>query len=533
MALFDNRYELEHLLGRGAFAEVWRAKDQRTGVTLALKIYAPSTGMDDDGIEGMTHEFSLLVNANHQNLLRPMYFDICDRKPYLVLPYCAQGNISNKVGKFTERETWKLLRDVAAGLAYLHAMKPPVIHQDIKPANILVADDGTYMITDFGVSTSAKSTLQMAASKDMDSGGTIAYMAPERFSKNNRPIMANDIFSLGCMAYEMLVGELPFGNHGGLLPLNGAEVPDIPNDVSQGLKDIIAQCLSKEPWDRPHAGQLEEIAIQALSNAQTAFVPKSSEAPAVTTTPVQPTVETTASQKPFNATVAAKPGQASFGQTMATGTQMPPSSYTEPIQKNNSGKMWIALLAAVIVVGGAAFFFLPSSDESAHVAASVTNEQPVMQETSPSNPDVSPVDVRQPEPVEEPRKEQAVLPEPAKSEELAPKAETNKNAVAEKKTATEPNKTSAKTTAQEAAPKKQSGPLDLGYATWSGPVKNGKPNGEGTLTFKQSHIIESRDPDKHTAQAGERVEGMFTDGHLEYGTWYKTDGTHEYIMIGS
>ena len=518
MALFDNRYELEHLLGRGAFAEVWRAKDQRTGVTLALKIYAPSTGLDDDGIEGMTHEFSLLVNANHQNLLRPMYFDICDRKPYLVLPYCAQGNISNKVGKFTERETWKLLRDVAAGLAYLHAMKPPVIHQDIKPANILVADDGTYMITDFGVSTSAKSTLQMAASKDMDAGGTIAYMAPERFSKDNRPIMANDIFSLGCMAYEMLVGELPFGNHGGLLPLNGAEVPDIPNDVSQGLKDVIAQCLSKEPWDRPHAGQLEEIAIQALGNAPTVFVPKSAEAAAVATTPIQPTAETTASQKPFNATVVAKPEQASFGQTMATGTQMPPSSYTEPIQKNNSGKMWIAVLAAVLVIGGAVFFFFPSSEESVHVAASVTNEQPVMQETPPSTPDVSSVVAPKPEPLEEPRDEQAVQPEPAKSEEAAPK--------------TESNKTSTKATTAEAAPKKQAGPLDLGYATWSGSVKNGKPDGEGTLTFKQSHIIESRDPDKKKAQAGERVEGTFNNGHLEHGTWYKNDGEKEYLLIG-
>lgn len=121
------------------------------------------------------------------------------------------------VGKFSEQDAWRLLRDVASGLAWLHAMNPPVIHQDIKPDNIMVADNGDFMITDFGVSTHLRSTLRKSLSSAFSSAGTVAYMAPERFGKDNTPIMANDIYSLGATVFEMLSGDTPFGDDGGLV----------------------------------------------------------------------------------------------------------------------------------------------------------------------------------------------------------------------------------------------------------------------------------------------------------------------------
>jgi serine/threonine protein kinase len=65
MAIFDNRYEQEKLLGQGAFSEVWKVKDNQTGVTLALKIYNPTPGADEDGNDMLTHEFARMVNASH------------------------------------------------------------------------------------------------------------------------------------------------------------------------------------------------------------------------------------------------------------------------------------------------------------------------------------------------------------------------------------------------------------------------------------------------------------------------------------
>lgn len=271
MDLFDGRYRKEELLGQGAFSEVWKVEDTQTGVTLALKVYNPSANVDDDGNEMLTHEFALMVNANHKNLVRPLFFATCNKRPYLILPFCKQGNIGKMIGKMNEDEAWKLLRDCASALAYLHAMNPPILHQDIKPANILLGENDDYMLTDFGVSTQLKKSLSRVSNQEkvLFSAGTISYMAPERFSKHNLPIMANDIYSLGATIYEMLSGMLPFGDSGGLLQNKGAEVPELPGDFSPLLKRILEKCLEAEPWARPTATQLEEIANDALKYPQT------------------------------------------------------------------------------------------------------------------------------------------------------------------------------------------------------------------------------------------------------------------------
>lgn len=265
--LFNNRYFFERMLGRGNFSEVWLAKDMGTDIEVALKIYAPATGLDNNGVQMLAREFAIVVNANHLNLLKPLYYDVCDQKPYLVLPFCKSGSILRFVGRFTEEDTWRLLRDVASGLAFLHAMETPIIHQDIKPDNIMIGDHGQYQITDFGVSTHSRSVLRKTMSKELKSAGTTAYMGPERFGKNTQPMPANDIWSLGAMAYEMLVGDVPFGEQGGLLQKQGAEIPDIPAnlvDPKSELGLVLQHCLAEEPNDRPTAAELEAWAEKGL-----------------------------------------------------------------------------------------------------------------------------------------------------------------------------------------------------------------------------------------------------------------------------
>lgn len=269
--LFHERYFLERLLGRGNFSEVWLAKDTLTNIPVALKIYAPATGLDDYGLNVFAREFSLVINANHKNLLKPLYYDSYERKPYLVLPFCKKGSILKDVGKFNEKQAWQLLRDVASGLSWLHGMNPPVIHQDIKPDNVMVSDNGDFMITDFGVSTHLKSTLRKSMSSAFSSAGTIAYMAPERFGKDSTPIMANDIYSLGATTFEMLTGDTPFGDDGGLLQKKGADVPSLKGNYSDQLKKVIAKCLNKNSWERPTAEQLEKYAETALKGERIHF----------------------------------------------------------------------------------------------------------------------------------------------------------------------------------------------------------------------------------------------------------------------
>ena len=256
--LIADRYKLITLLGRGGFSEVWLAEDVLANIKIAIKIYAPGVGLDDAGISLFTQEFSLVFDMNHTNLLHPTHFDCWQRMPFLILPYCRNGSAFKYVSSNTpmpEEEAWKVLHDVASGLAYLHGKNPPIIHQDIKPDNILISDEGRYMITDFGISARIRSTLNRSAAEM--SGGTLAYMGPERFGQNPQPIMASDVWSLGAMMYELMTGNPPYGNHGGMLQKNGADIPLVEGEYSQRLKDLIYRCVSLNAWDRPTAEQIE------------------------------------------------------------------------------------------------------------------------------------------------------------------------------------------------------------------------------------------------------------------------------------
>lgn len=301
--MFADRYELIKLLGRGGFSEVWLAKDIKwTGVQVAVKIYAPGMGLDEDGLKLFTQEFSLVFDMNHTNLLRPTHFDCWERQPYLILPYCPNGSTFSyiKDGKpMPEKECWQMIHDVAAGLAYLHEKTPPLIHQDIKPDNILINDEGNYMITDFGISSRVRSTIRNGQAQEQ-SGGTMAYMGPERFSAKPKPIMASDIWSMGAMMYELMTGMPPFGNHGGVLQKNGADIPEIEGDYTQELKSLVLSMLEKETWDRPSARKIEELTYNKIHgivpsaptpHPQPAPNPTPTPAPTPTPTPPAPTPE--------------------------------------------------------------------------------------------------------------------------------------------------------------------------------------------------------------------------------------------------
>lgn len=254
---FAGRYKLLKLLGRGGFSEVWLATDEWTKLDVAVKVYAPGQGMDEDGLKDFCKELSNVYNLNHTNLLKPQHVDTWEGMPYLVMAYCEKGSCYGQVGKFTEKEAWKLIGDVASGLAYLHAQD--IIHQDIKPDNILIDNNGNYVITDFGISVQTRSTLRKSA-RQASTGGTTAYMAPERFAKDAAPVKASDIWSLGATVYELVTGRMPFGEVGGGMQRGGADIPTINASITPTLRQTIARMLAEDPWDRPTASLLADWA---------------------------------------------------------------------------------------------------------------------------------------------------------------------------------------------------------------------------------------------------------------------------------
>ena len=262
----NNRFTLQEYKGSGTFGEVWRASDSQKKKDVAIKIYI---SLNRQGCDEFLEEYKIASGLTHKNLLVTEQYDVWQSRPYLTMKYCAKGSVANLVGKLkptmeNERLLWAFIRDVSAGLTYLHNLEPdPIVHQDIKPDNVLMDSNGTFMITDFGISKKVRNTLRSQSKRAVEAGAT-AYMGPERFSKQPAPILASDIWSLGASIYELAEGELPFSGMGGIMLKNGAEMPDL-NGWSDDLNNLMHRCLEKEPWKRIKAHEIEQLAKEKVA----------------------------------------------------------------------------------------------------------------------------------------------------------------------------------------------------------------------------------------------------------------------------
>ena len=250
--IIKERYELVRFLGNGSFGEVWLAHDQLSGREVALKIYLT---LDPAGIEEFQREYANTIDLSSLYLLTPEYFDVYGRRPFLVMKYCENGSSSKIAGSIREDQLWLFIQDVANGLAVLHNQSEPIVHQDIKPDNILIDGNGRFLISDFGISKRLRATMRRQSKRDVSSGA-MPYMAPERFDRNPRLKTASDIWSLGASIYELVVGELPFSGFGGAMQRNGADMPSLPNNYSPVLNEIMQRCLNPEANNRPSAIEL-------------------------------------------------------------------------------------------------------------------------------------------------------------------------------------------------------------------------------------------------------------------------------------
>lgn len=274
-----SKYQLKRRFDGGGFSSVWLARDLKAQEDFALKIY-----YDIEDMQSFRNGFKLVYKLAHSNIFTPLAYDVHEGVPFLVMTYLPNGSASSRIGKMTENEIWKFVHDVAAGLAYLHDTKA-IVHQDIKPGNILIDDDGNYMITDFDISTKQKGTERMTARQveemqDFNYGaGTPDYMGAERWPDKNEgyvpssiPMQASDIWSLGATLFQIMEGYVPFGETGGAYQRNLCRkvnlrhrkddaIPKISGKYSKELKKLVRMCLAKDTWNRPSAKQIAECAL--------------------------------------------------------------------------------------------------------------------------------------------------------------------------------------------------------------------------------------------------------------------------------
>ncbi len=270
--LFDGHYRLLRTLSTdGATADVWLALDMNTidksadetdessGMLVAIKIYRPKNALDIEGEQRFRDEYMIAHECRHTNLLPPEAFSIYEEMPYLVLPYCEAGSSEQFIGHMQSLDDiWKFISDVASGLDRLHSNQPQIIHQDIKPANILIDNNGNFTITDFGISS--KTSGNHGSYYDELNSGTLAYMAPERFDNDPKPIPESDVWAFGATLCEILTGQVPFGEDGGLNQRDNKVAMISLSGLPSSIRNLIRACLQKDPKKRPSARQIMEAA---------------------------------------------------------------------------------------------------------------------------------------------------------------------------------------------------------------------------------------------------------------------------------
>jgi serine/threonine-protein kinase len=193
------KYRLERRIDRGGFAEVWKARDTVEDHAVALKV-THAEAVEEWGRRNIEKEARIASRFQHPNIVAVRNADWVDGR-FIIASELAVANLASySRARRSGAVALRIIRDIAAGLAYAHERR--VIHRDVKPENILIYADGRAALADFGASRFSK-----GATKAFTDAGTLGYMAPEQ--AYGRVRFASDVFSLGLIAYEVLTGVLP------------------------------------------------------------------------------------------------------------------------------------------------------------------------------------------------------------------------------------------------------------------------------------------------------------------------------------
>jgi serine/threonine-protein kinase len=254
--LIRDTYEVERFLGEGAFAEVYRVKHRFLG-RQAMKVFK-RVGMGEEEILEMLGEAILLTHIGHPNIVRVFEANILESAQgtcgYFTMEHIAGGSLDkfwrSHGGKFVPvTATIDLMRQICRGLSIAHNEKPPIIHRDIKPQNILVgyeADGLRARVSDFGLAKKVNPLTLLATA-----AGTFAFKPPETFSARRSDSCAADVWAIGMTLYLLLTDKLPF---------------NIPAPVTNGVGRAFEVPLVKPSTINPDADDhLDEIVAKALA----------------------------------------------------------------------------------------------------------------------------------------------------------------------------------------------------------------------------------------------------------------------------
>ena len=238
---FAGRYRMIALLGRGGMGEVWRADDLVLATAVALKFIRSESGGDRAGI---LNEVRLARKITHPAVCRVFDVGEVEGEVFFSMELVRGEDLASlirRVGRLPSERVIDIARQLCGGLAAAHA--EGVLHRDLKPANVLIDDEGQVRITDFGIAAPLPEAVPPVLI------GTPDYMAPEQLLTGAPLTERTDIYALGLLLYELVVGQHAFGKSG--TRMNPPRPSSMVPNVNPALEQLILQALSADPQDRP------------------------------------------------------------------------------------------------------------------------------------------------------------------------------------------------------------------------------------------------------------------------------------------
>ena len=254
--VFNGRYELHRRLGRGGMAEVSLARDQLLDRPVAIKVLFPEFATDPAFVERFRREATRAANLNHPNIVGVYDWGTAEGTYFIVMEYVdgrTLAEILRSEGPLHPDRVADIGADVAAALGFAH--RNGVIHRDTKPANVIVDQNGLVKVADFGIARAISASTDDNLTQVGTVMGTATYFSPEQ-ARGDAVDPRSDIYSLGCVLYELAVGRPPFSGDSPVgiayKQVHESPVPlrQINPAVPVALEAIILKCLAKNPVNR-------------------------------------------------------------------------------------------------------------------------------------------------------------------------------------------------------------------------------------------------------------------------------------------